>query len=175
MEPKKFSLNITCIKISKKLLAGAFIVFAAWMLLSSEIPSTEKTTFATEKGSREILIKIYQEVKDLGAYPGEDFIHRDFWVGADDDDTNKDIHVVVLIQSVENKEKMKIQVTYMESSSSNSKMKYAKETKNIVCLVNMEKIELLHSDYSEKELTRLTSEILQAIQNKKNLLRLKMK
>lgn len=132
---------------------------------AAEIPDSEKDPPA-------ILKKIYVEVKEMGPYPGQSFILHEFFAGGpDDDDTNKDQHVVVLIQVVGGVEKMKIQVTYMERTKQDRTIKYAKEVKNISCLVAADGITVQSSDYSEKEMDKLAPDILQAILNKKKLLK----
>jgi hypothetical protein len=131
----------------------------------AEIPDPKKDILA-------ILKKIYDEVKEMGPYPGESFILHEFFAGGpDDDDTNKDQHVVVLIQVVGGVEKMRIQVTYMERSKQDRTIKYAKDVKNISCLVAADTVKIQSSDYSEKEMSKLAPDILQAILNKKKLLK----
>ena len=132
---------------------------------AAEIPDFEKDTLA-------VLKKIYAEVKEMGPYPGESFILHEFFAGGPgDDDTNKDQHVVVLIQVVGGVEKMRIQVTYMERTKQDRTIKYAKEVKNISCLVAADRITIQSSDYSEKEMDKLAPDILQAVLNKKKLLK----
>ena len=118
-----------------------------------------------------ILGEIYSEVKEMGPYGSEDYIKREFFIGWDDDDTNKDEHVVVLIQTVNTKEKMKIQVTYLERTRDNPKIKNAKEVKNLVCAIGKDGIEIISSDYPEKDLKGLAAGILKAVLDKKNLLK----
>ncbi|MDH7513161.1 MAG: hypothetical protein QHH14_09465 [Clostridiales bacterium] len=119
-----------------------------------------------------ILQSIYREVKEIGAYPGEAFVRGEFFVGTDDDDTNKDVHVSILIQKHDNREKMKIQVTYMEPAHQDPRVKYAGISKALVCLIDEKNIELESSDFKEKEIDNLAAEILRAVRNKKNLLSL---
>lgn len=151
---------------------GILLASCLWTALSgsslnaaAEIPDSEKDTPA-------ILKKIYVEVKEMGPYPGESFILHEFFAGGpDDDDTNKDQHVVVLIQVVGGVEKMRIQVTYLERTKQDRTIKYAKEVKNISCLVAADRVKIQSSDYSEKEMDKLAPDILQAILNKKKLLK----
>ena len=118
-----------------------------------------------------ILNLIYDEVKELGPYPGEDFIRREFFIGKDDDDTNKNQHVVVLILNIDGQEKMRLQVTYLEPTKENPQVKYAKDLKNIMCVVIGNNVTIQSSDYTERELEKLAPEILRAIQDKKKLLK----
>ena len=80
---------------------------------------------ATESRHLAGLKKIHAEVKEMGPYPGDDFIRREFFVGEDDDDTNKDIQVVVLIQFFEMKDKMSIRVTEMARERAGSRISLA--------------------------------------------------
>ena len=121
----------------------------------------------------EILKQIHDEVKELGRYPGEDFIRREFFIGnEDDDDTNKNQHVAVLIQTIDGLEKMRIQVTTMEPSQENPQVKYATSSKSISCQVGANVVAIQNSDYAEPELEKLAAEILRAVLAKKKLLKL---
>jgi hypothetical protein len=120
----------------------------------------------------QVLLEIYREVKELGPYPGEDFIRREFFVGKDDDDTNKNTHIVVIIQNLEGRERMRLQVTYMEPSRSDPQVKYARSVKNLACVVDGENVSIRSSDYGERELDRLTPDILRAVLDKKKILKL---
>jgi hypothetical protein len=121
-----------------------------------------------------ILKQIHAEVKEIGPYPDEDFIRREFFVGEDDDDTNKDVHVSVLIQPLESKETMTIRVTEMAKDPGNPRARLAKTSRMLTCLVAEDRLEVQSSDYEEKELAELVPEILTAIQNKKRLLKLNL-
>ncbi len=128
---------------------------------------------ATPAKHLKILKQIYDEVKELGRYPGEDFIRREFFIGnEDDDDTNKNQHVAVLIQTIEGQEKMRIQVTAMEPSKENPQVKYATLSKSMLCQVGANIVAIETSDYDKHELERLAAEILRAVLAKKKLLRL---
>jgi len=108
----------------------------------------------------------------MGPYPGDDFVRREFFVGEDDDDTNKDIQVVVLIQSFETKDKMTIRVTEMARERANSRISLAQETRDLVCLIVGEQVEIQSSDYEKDALDSLVPDILTAVRNKKRLLKL---
>ncbi len=151
---------------------GLFLAPFLWAVLSGPLPLAGAKIPGSEKDTLAILKKIYVEVKEMGPYPGQSFILHEFFAGGpDDDDTNKDLHVVVLIQVVGGLEKMRIQVTYMERTKEDRTIKYAKEVKNISCLVAADRIKIQSSDYNEKEMGKLAPDILQAIQNKKKLLK----
>jgi len=119
-----------------------------------------------------VLKQIHAEVKEIGPYPGEGFIRRQFFVGEDDDDTNKDIHVIVLIQSLESEERMTIRVTEMVKDPGNPLARLAGTSRILSCSVADKGLKVLSSDYEEKDLAKLAPEILKAILNKKRLLKL---
>jgi len=115
---------------------------------------------------------IFDEVREMGARPGEDFVKGEFFIGApDDDDTNKDTQAVVLIQTVDGLETMMIQVTYMERTRENPRIKIAKETKNLKCRIAGRRLSVVSSDYEGQGLRRLAADLLQSIRDKKRLLR----
>ncbi len=126
--------------------------------------------------SSKILKDIYAEIKEFKAYPGESFVQADFFVGSDDDDdTYKDVHVSILIHDQPSAEKMKIQMTVMEARPGQPRVKYARESKTIVCLVlpgSQDKPKVLSSDLDEKDIGPFLASLLGAIQKKKALLSL---
>ena len=108
----------------------------------------------------------------MGVRPGEDFVQRDFFIGGpDEDDTNKDIYVNIFIQTVAGTEKMRIQVTYMERTRENSKIKLAKETRELTLFLGPDAVRIERSDYDEGELSKLAEDILRAVKDKKRLLK----
>jgi len=155
-----------------KIALVVWIVF--YMFLSgSELTDSRSYTGITgeKKDFSKILRKIYEEVSELGKFPGDDFIKREFFVGPGNDDTYKDIHILILIQNVDDMERMTIQVTYFQRSENNPTVKYAKSMKNISCLFEGDKIDITKSDYDEKELKKFLLEVLRAIRGKKKLLK----
>jgi len=108
----------------------------------------------------------------MGVRPGENFVQRDFFIGApDEDDTNKDIYVNIFIQTVAGTEKMRIQVTYMERTKENSKIKLAKKTRELTLFIGADAVRIERSDYDEGELPKLAEDILKAVKDKKRLLK----
>lgn len=124
-----------------------------------------------KKDSSKILREIYREVKELGRFPGDDFIKREFFVGEGDDDTYKDTHVLILIQNIDDKERITIQVTYLQHSENNPTIKYAKNVRSISYIFWGNKIDVIKSDYDEKECKKFLPKILHAIRGKKKLLK----
>lgn len=144
------------------------------MLLSGPKP-LHSTSFSfvseTKKDAPQILEEIYREVTEIGKHPDDDYLIREFFVGEGDDDTYKDINVLLMIQDVDREEKMTIQVTYLESSKDNPTVWYAGKVRNISCSVKRNRIAILKSDYDEKEMKSFLPEVLRAIQAKKKLLK----
>jgi len=129
----------------------------------------------TNKDSHKVLKEIYREVKELGKFPGDDFIKREFFVGPGEDDTYKDIHILVLIQNIDEKERITIQVTYLQPSENNPIIKYAKNMRSVSCLIGGDRIDIIKSDYDEKECKTMLPEVLRAIRDKKKLLKKSIK
>ena len=122
--------------------------------------------------SAALLTKILIETRELGARPGEDFVKQEFFIGGpDDDDTNKDTSVVVLIQSIDGRERMTIQVTRMERSQSDPRIKTARETQTIVGGPDGSGFRIARSDFSGDALETVCAQILRAIQDKKRLIK----
>ena len=104
----------------------------------------------------------------MGKFPNEDFIKRQFHIG-EEDDTNQNVHVFVLIQEIENTEKMTIQVTYLKTSSYPA-VGIPEGIKNIVCSFQNNNVKILDSDFSDKEMNTFLKELKQSISDKKRLL-----
>jgi len=148
-----------------RLLAAAFYLVPFLLSGSVSHPQAKAADLAALK-------MIFDEVKEMGARQGEDFIKGEFFIGApDDDDTNKDTQAVVLIQTVDGSETMAIQVTYMERTKENPRIKIARETKNLKCRVGGRFLSVVSSDYEDHELRRLAADLLQSIRDKKRLLK----
>jgi hypothetical protein len=148
------------------------VSFATLLLVGMIARVSGGPQVAAEKKYLSVLKEIHVEVKEMGRYPGQNFFQQAFFVGEDDDDTNKDIHVSILIRTLEQKEKMTIRVTQLKRDRRNPQARLAGATKELTCLVGEEGVELQSSDYTEKELADLAPEILTAILNKKRLLKL---
>ena len=126
-----------------------------------------------KKDSLKVLREIYLEVKELGKFPDDDFIKREFFVGKDDDDTYQDIHVLVLIRNIDEIEKITIQVTYFQSSEDDPTVKYAKNSRSLSYALLQDEIVIIKSDYDEKERRKFLPQVLRAIRGKKKLLKKK--
>lgn len=148
-----------------------FALLSFHWLAFSVFPA-ERPRPAPEKKYQTILREIRFEVKEMGAYPGQDFFQQAFFVGEDDDDTNKDIHVSILIRAAEEKEKMTVRVTMMKRDPRNPQARLAGTTREFVCLFHNDIVEMQSADYEEEEIAALVPDILTAIRNKKRLLKI---
>jgi hypothetical protein len=119
----------------------------------------------------EVLKQIYLEVKELGPYPGDNFIKQEFFLGPADDDSYKREHICILIQVVDGAERMKIQVTEMKNRPDNPRIQLAGKTRTITCSITAKGgLTLPRTDYSEEEIARVVPDILRAVREKKKLL-----
>jgi hypothetical protein len=159
-----------------KIVLAGLIAFRLFLYSSESANSMDhKGISEANKDSYKVLKEIYREVKELGKFPGDDFIKREFFIGPGKDDTYKDIHVLVLIQNIEEKERITIQVTYLQRSENNPTIKYAKNVRSISCLYGGDKIDIVKSDYDKKERKTLLPDVLRAIRDKKKLLKKSIK
>ena len=120
----------------------------------------------------EILMEIYKEVLELGCYENDDFIKREFHLNLDNNEKNKEEHVVVLIHTAEDGEKMTVQVTYFEPRGKNINIKHAHKIMVILCCIAGDKVIVEKCDYKEKELKKILQKILQGIKDKKEILKI---
>jgi hypothetical protein len=116
-----------------------------------------------------LLAAVVSEVRDLGRHPGEDFTRWEFFLGEDDDDTNKDIHAVVVIH--EDPLRLRIHITDLDRLPSNPRVRVARRTRVIFARGDGERLTLEKSDYPPRELVPVLRSLLKAIRDKKKLLR----
>ncbi len=120
----------------------------------------------------DILKQIYFEVKELGPYPGENFVRREFFLGPADDDSYKKEHISILIQVVDGDERMNIQITEMKTRPDNPRIQLAGRSWAISCAISAGGVlTLVRSDYSDKELAGVAPDVLRAVFEKKKLLK----
>lgn len=107
----------------------------------------------------------------MGARPGENFIQQEFFAGGpDDDDTNKDLHVVVLIQPETGMSKITLQVTRFERDRRDRNVKTARETNTIRAEIVKGAVKGLTSDYGDRDLHEILEQVQRAVIQKKKLL-----
>jgi hypothetical protein len=109
----------------------------------------------------------------MGGRPGENFIQQEFFAGKpeDDDDTNKDLHVVVLIQPELGLERITVQVTRLERDPRDRNVKFARETKTIKAEVVKGAAKNIVSDYDDRGLHDILEKVQLAVLQKKALLK----
>lgn len=126
----------------------------------------------SKKTPEDILKYIYEEVSELGKRKNENFIKREFHFDLDENPTNTEEHIVVLIYEIDNREKMVVQVTYFEAEGVKYAIKYAKDIKLISCHKAQEKFEIDKCDFTIKEMKPTLTDILKGIQEEKKILEL---
>lgn len=146
--------------LSMHMLQAANVVKSSEIL--SQKPDRKKTT-------EEILKDIYKEVSDLGKRKDEYFIKREFHFDLDDNPTNSEEHIVVLIYETKDTDKMVVQVTYFKTEGQKYSIKYAKDIKIVSCILDTGKLEIEKCDFSKKEMKSLMRDILKGIQEEKKL------
>jgi hypothetical protein len=150
------------------------IAAAALLSLVLAIPGALPQGGAVDSKAPALLRRVYDEVRTFGtAAPAPEApVLQDFFIGGpDDDDTNKDVHVAVLLYTVGGFQMMKLQVTTLARSRSDPRVKKAVGSKSCACRVDREGITVLSSDLEEKELARTASDLLKAIADKKRLIK----
>ena len=154
---------IFVVAVSLHMLQAISVLKSSEML--SKKPDRKKTT-------EEILKDIHKEVSELGRRKDEYFIKREFHFDLDENPTNSEEHIVVLIYETKDKEKMIVQVTYFEAEGPKYSIKYAKDIKLVTCTLDSEKLEIEKCDFNKKEMRPLMTDILKGIQEEKKLYKL---
>ncbi len=129
-------------------------------------------TLMDKKTPEDILKEIYKEVSELGKRKNEDFIKREFHFDLDQNPTNTEEHIVVLIYEIDRMEKMVVQVTYFEAEGVECVIKYAKDIRLISCHIASEKLEIDKCDFKTKEMKPMLTDILKGIQEEKKIFKL---
>lgn len=158
--------------ILKTVLVGA-VAFHLFQAAAISMPND--LLFIKKEANKEpedILKNIYKEVIELGKRENETFIKREFHFDLDENPTNTEEHIVVLIYEMNDKERIVVQVTYFESEGFRDSIKYAKDIKLISCFLELEEIEIDKSDYDKKEIKKILPDILKGIKEEKELFRL---
>lgn len=119
-----------------------------------------------------LLKNIHDEVLDFGINDDPDLIKREFWMDLDGHEDNKEEHVVVMRYNDGLNLNMTVQVTYYSEDKGKRYVRFAKDTKLVQCCIKEHDLEIRRSDYSDKEMEKLFSNILIAIRNKKEMLKL---
>lgn len=128
--------------------------------------------FQVEAGTAKNLVRVYDEVRVMPPRPDEAFVRQEFFIGEDDDDTNKDIFVSIIIAKADAVPLMILQITWMEHAKSDSRVSFAKETKTLRCLFEPAGLRLEGARFGDRELGALAHGLLKAVLDKKRLLEL---
>ena len=145
-------------------------LFLSFLLYFISVPFLRGFYIAEHQSLKDILMAIHKEVLELGKRENEDFIKREFHIDLDKDPYQQEEHIVVLSQTLCERDFMTIQITYFKSRDNITK--YPKDMKKISCYIHENELEIKESSYSEKEGKRLFSDILEGIRIEKKLLKL---
>jgi hypothetical protein len=151
----------------RKASAVLAIALPLWLAL----PPAPPPSMSKDADVPRLLRQIRDEVLGLEKYPGEDFSRGEFHLGEGDDDTNKTHAVGVLVSSEAEGFRMTIMISRLEPARENPRIRYARDSKTLVCRFAGDAVELVRSDYSVSSLEDLLPAVLRAIIDKKNLLR----
>jgi hypothetical protein len=124
------------------------------------------------RSAEETLREIYLEVLAMGPYPGQGIIHRDFFIGEDDDDTNKYVHAAVVISGEDGSRRMTVRISWMERIPDDPKAYRAGLDKSLACAVEGDAVRLIRTEFAEKEWSVLAAGLLKAVRDKKKILAL---
>lgn len=117
-----------------------------------------------------IFRQVYEEVRTMPARSGELFIRQEFFIGEDDDDTNKDLSVSIVLPEGGQIPVMIVQFTWMERDRSNRRISRARTTKTLRCIMETDGARLEGEGFENDELRDLARGLLKAVRDKKRLL-----
>jgi hypothetical protein len=118
------------------------------------------------------LLRIREEIVDVVEFSNEGFIKWECFIGGpDDDDTNKDQYVMIMIRRREIGERMTIAITALERSRSDRRIKYARGTQSLVCGVTDGKASVVSADPGLPSWDEAAAAVLRAVVDKKRLIR----
>ncbi len=123
-----------------------------------------------DKKQLDILFSIYNEVKELGRYAGDNFINREFHIDVDGRRQNSEEFVVVLIHDTDEGETMILELTYFDDKKTIYSSKYVHEMKRIACELKEGTIRIVENSFGREEMEKSFPVILEGIVNKKKLL-----
>ncbi|UCE40433.1 MAG: hypothetical protein JSV17_13360 [Candidatus Aminicenantes bacterium] len=156
----------------RRAIEGKFYVFHAWAIVLFLLSHPIATNAHIVPEHHKLLKDIHDEVVHFGINKDPDLIKREFWMDLDGQEDNKEEHVVVMRYSDGMNLRMTVQVTYFSEDKGKRFVRFAKDTKLVQCCINEHDLEINRSDYSDKEMEKLFNNILIAIRNKKELLKL---
>lgn len=119
-----------------------------------------------------VIIKIYDEVREMGKREGEDFIKREFHFDLDGRKANREEHVLVFSYLSKGQQILSIQVTYFEDNDSRNFQGRALVIKDINCLIKDDLVEINECGFSQEEIESLLPKVLEGIKKEKELLKL---
>lgn len=147
----------------------SLIVFMGWG------NSGDRHTIKDKKKNEEpeeIIIKIYDEVKEMGLRDGEDFLKREFHFDLDGRRENREEHILVFSYFSHETQLFSIQITYYQDMNEKDFKGRAKEIRDIDCMIKDHAAEINECGYDQKEVKGLLLQILEGIKREKEILKL---
>lgn len=173
MIAKTMSSKRTCHKIIISIFLASLVLMHVVQARPFLYPDELFPRALESKKTPEVILKgIYKEVSELGKRKNENFIKREFHFDLDENPTNSEEHIVVLIYDIDKRERMVVQVTYFETEGVKHSIKYAKDIRLISCHIASEKLEIDKCDFDKKEMKPILIDILTGIQEEKKIFKL---
>ena len=157
---------LTLVPVVPAVLSAAILLMAVVPLIPQDALPELKVKAAT----RETLATVYDEVNHMPAYPDEPFIRMDVFIGEDDDDTNKDIHAVLLVAKEHGHPALRVQIVFMERRRGFPVIRIARETKSFLCVFEDGGLDVRSTTFTAAEIDALAPGLLKAVRDKKRLL-----
>lgn len=123
-----------------------------------------------QEATRENLAAVRDELEDMPAYPGEPFIRMEVFIGEDDDDTNKDIHAVLIAAEENGRPALRVQIVFMERRRGFPVIRIARETKSFLCVFEDDGLDVRSTTFTAAEIDGLAPGLLKAVRDKKRIL-----
>jgi hypothetical protein len=122
--------------------------------------------------NRQMLSILYKEAFQASPQVTMDYVKNEFHVDLDGRSANKEEHVVFLCYGCPEGTRFVVQVTYFQLVGHDVLVKYADETRQILCTVTNELITVDQSDYTDGEMKRLLKTLIRRVEEENELLRL---
>jgi len=152
--------------------SGAARILLAAVLSWTGLLSAADDRVIHKRSPEAALREIYLEVLAMGPHPGQTIVHWDFFIGEDDDDTNKNIHAAVIISGEKESRRMTVRISWMERIPGEPRALRAGLNKTLACAVETDSVRIIRTEFAEKEWSALAAGLLKAIRDKKKLLEL---
>ena len=122
--------------------------------------------------NRQMLGILYREAFKASPQVTMEFVKNEFHVDLDGREANKEEHVVFLCYGCPEGTRFVVQVTYFQLVGHDVVVKYADESRQILCTVKNDLMTVDQSDYTDGEMKRLLKTLIRGVKEENELLRL---